>query len=81
MQTVKMWITITKAVEKVAIDPNDPRAAKKAAKRERKAEAERRKAAKAGKVDKAPKVLVTMKRRNKRKFTVNISGSISLVSN
>ena len=65
---------ITKAVEKVAIDPNDPRAAKKAAKRERKAEAERRKAAKAGKVDKAPKVLVTMKRRNKRKFTVNISG-------
>ena len=39
---------ITKAVEKVAIDPNDPRAAKKAAKRERKAEAERRKAAKAG---------------------------------
>ena len=65
---------LKKGVEEMAIDPNDPRAAKKAAKRERKAEAERKKALKKKVVDKAPRVVVTMKRRNKRKFTVNIYG-------
>jgi density-regulated protein DRP1 len=55
------------------IDPNDPRAAKKAAKRQRKAEAEARKAKQKPK-DTGPRVLITMKRRNKRKFTVNING-------
>jgi len=66
--------SLKKGVEEVAIDPNDPRAAKKAAKRERKAEAERKKALKKKVVDKAPRVVVNMKRRNKRKFTVNIYG-------
>ena len=57
---------LKKGVEEMAIDPNDPRAAKKAAKRERKAEAERKKALKKKVVDKAPRVVVTMKRRKKK---------------
>ena len=59
-----------------AIDPNDPRAAKKAEKRERKRLANDRKAANKKKAGNhgGPTVNVTIKNRTKRKFIVNING-------
>jgi density-regulated protein len=56
------------------VDLSDPRAAKKAAKKIAKAEATARKEAQAKSHQVGPRVLITMKRRNKRKFTVNIGG-------
>ena len=58
------------------IDPNDPRAKKKAEKRERKRLANERKAANKQKLGNngGPTVLVTIKNRTKKKFIVNING-------
>lgn len=62
------------ATSEKPVDLSDPRAAKKAAKKIAKAEATARKEAQAKSHHVGPRVLITMKRRNKRKFTVNIGG-------
>ena len=59
---------------KVEIDPNDPRAAKKALKRERKRLAQEKKAKAKAKSRSGPTVLVSMKKRTKRKYIVTITG-------